>query len=75
MGMPNGVISWLSALFFSWLATKTSWRFLTAQISCLCPLVGTIVLSVVPRSNVGGSLAGLYIVLCGTSFHARVRFY
>lgn len=62
MAMPNGVISWLSSLVFCALATRTGYRLLMAIISCICPLIGTIILITLPRSNVGGSLAGLYIV-------------
>lgn len=39
---------------------QTGKRHLCAMIACLFPLIGTVVLHVVPRSNQGGSLAGLY---------------
>ncbi|GAA6048757.1 hypothetical protein JCM3770_003944 [Rhodotorula araucariae] len=64
MGIPTGVISWLSSLFFAWLAVKSGRRCLVTAIAVLPPMIGTIVLTVVPRSNVGGSLAGLYVLYC-----------
>lgn len=46
------------------MAAKTGKRCLSAIVAVLVPFVGTIILYCVPRSNVGGSLAGLYILFC-----------
>lgn len=37
---------------------------MSAMVAVLVPFAGTIILYCVPRSNVGGSLAGLYILFC-----------
>ncbi|KAI9639879.1 MFS transporter [Dioszegia hungarica] len=62
LGIPTGVISWISSLFFGWLAVKTGQRCYAAMAACVIPLVGTILLYTVPRSNIGGSLVSLYLV-------------
>ncbi|GAA6038691.1 hypothetical protein JCM8097_002348 [Rhodosporidiobolus ruineniae] len=64
LAIPTGVISWISSIVFAFLAVKTGKRHLCAMIACLLPLIGTVVLHVVPRSNHSGSLAGLYILYC-----------
>ena len=46
----------------AYVAVKTGKRFIVTVIGCLFPLAGTIILHVVPRSNIGGSLAGIYIL-------------
>ncbi|GAA6020772.1 hypothetical protein JCM10207_002018 [Rhodosporidiobolus poonsookiae] len=73
LGIPTGVISWIASLFFGWLSAKTGRRHLIAIISCLPPLVGTIMLHTIPRSNVGGSLAGLYILYCYWGSYTSVQ--
>lgn len=47
-----------------YLAVKTGRRFLVTILSCLLPFAGVIILYTVPRENIGGSLAGLYMVFC-----------
>lgn len=64
MAIPTGVISWISSLVFTWMAAKTGKRCLSAIVATLVPFSGTIILYCLPRSNVGGSLAGLYILFC-----------
>lgn len=46
------------------MAAKTGKRCMSAMVAVLVPFAGTIILYCVPRSNVGGSLAGLYILFC-----------
>jgi len=46
----------------AYLAVKTGRRFLVTILGCLAPFAGVIILYVLPRSNIGGSLAGLYMV-------------
>lgn len=58
LAIPTGVISWISSLVFSFIAVKTKKRCATAIAAALVPFAATIVLYLVPRSNVGGSLAG-----------------
>lgn len=62
LAIPTGVISWISSIVFGYLAVKTGKRCLIAMLACLVPFSGTIILYLVPRSNTGGSLAGLYIL-------------
>lgn len=62
LAIPTGVVSWISSLVMAYLAVKTGKRFLVTILGCLFPLAGTIVLHVVPRSNIGGSLAGIYVL-------------
>ncbi|GAA5897753.1 hypothetical protein JCM5296_000872 [Sporobolomyces johnsonii] len=64
LAIPNGVISWLSSILFGFIAVKTKRRHATSMAACLVPLIGTVILHVVPRSNQSGSLAGLYILYC-----------
>ncbi|WRT67613.1 uncharacterized protein IL334_004585 [Kwoniella shivajii] len=62
LNMPTGVFGWVAAMFWITLARYTRQPLLCAMGSVIVCLVGTIVLKVVPHSNIGGSLAGLYIV-------------
>nr|XP_018266694.1 uncharacterized protein I303_00669 [Kwoniella dejecticola CBS 10117]OBR88852.1 hypothetical protein I303_00669 [Kwoniella dejecticola CBS 10117] len=62
LATPTGLISWCGSLLFSWIAIRTKQRCLTAAASCLLPLLSTILLHVIPRSNVGGSLGSLYLI-------------
>lgn len=62
LAIPTGVISWISSIIFGYLAVKTGRRCLIAMIACLVPFAGTVILYTIPRSNTGGSLAGLYIL-------------
>ncbi|OWZ44650.1 allantoate permease [Cryptococcus neoformans c45] len=62
LNIPTGVIGWLAALFWVFVAKYTRQPLLCAMGSVLVCLAGTIVLKVVPKSNIGGSLAALYIV-------------
>ncbi|TXT15863.1 hypothetical protein VHUM_00366 [Vanrija humicola] len=62
LGIPTGVFSWISSLLFGYIAVKTKQRCYSAMGSCLIPLMGTILLYRIPRSNIGGSLASLYLV-------------
>ncbi|WOO77448.1 putative transporter [Vanrija pseudolonga] len=62
LGIPTGVFSWISSLLFGYIAVKTRQRCYSAMASCLIPLMGTILLYKIPRSNIGGSLASLYLV-------------
>lgn len=62
LGIPTGVFSWISSLLFGYIAVKTRQRSYSAMLSCLIPFLGTILLFKIPRSNIGGSLAALYLV-------------
>lgn len=57
-----GVFSWISSLIFGYVAVKTRQRCYSAMLSCLLPLLGTVLLYKIPRSNIGGSLGSLYLV-------------
>lgn len=60
--IPTGLVSWAGSLVLSYIAAKTQQRTLTALCGALLPLIGTIMLHVIPRSNRAGSMVGLYIV-------------
>lgn len=62
LGIPTGVFSWISSLVFGYIAVKTRQRCLSAMGSCILPFVGTILLYKIPRTDIGGSLAALYLV-------------
>ncbi|WVR04194.1 hypothetical protein IAU60_001194 [Kwoniella sp. DSM 27419] len=62
LNIPTGVIGWIAAMFWVTIAKLTRRPLLCAMASVLVCLCGTIVLKVVPKSNIGGSLAALYIV-------------
>ncbi|WWC85645.1 uncharacterized protein L201_000511 [Kwoniella dendrophila CBS 6074] len=53
MSVPTGFISYISSLVFSVIAMKTGQRCLTAISACCVPLLATILLHVIPRTNVG----------------------
>ncbi|WVF65609.1 hypothetical protein IAT40_000339 [Kwoniella sp. CBS 6097] len=62
LAIPTGMISWVGSLFFSWVAVKSKQRCLVAAGSCILPLISTLLLHVIPRSNKGGSLGSLYVI-------------
>lgn len=62
LGIPTDVFSWISSLVFGYIAVKTRQRCLSAMGSCILPFVGTILLYKIPRTDIGGSLAALYLV-------------
>ena len=61
LAMPTGIVSWLSSLVWGYVAVKSKQRALSAIGSVILPLIGVILLVVVPRSNQGGSLLGVYL--------------
>ncbi|ODN97144.1 hypothetical protein I350_08124 [Cryptococcus amylolentus CBS 6273] len=63
LAIPTGLVSYAAALIFSYIATKSQYgRCFTAIASCFVPLLATILLHVIPRSNIGGSLASLMLI-------------
>ncbi|KAE8146981.1 MFS general substrate transporter [Aspergillus avenaceus] len=63
LNMPTGVMSTISAFGFSWLAAR--WhnrRCLVAMIAACLPIIGSIVVYTLPRTNVGGQMVGIYFV-------------
>ncbi|KAK6908371.1 hypothetical protein I203_102372 [Kwoniella mangroviensis CBS 8507] len=66
LNIPNGGLSGFYSIVVANLHFSTKQLTLmnmpTGPIGCLSLLIGTVVLKVVPHSNIGGSLAGLYIV-------------
>ncbi|GAD95410.1 allantoate permease, putative [Paecilomyces variotii No. 5] len=63
MTIPTGVISTVSGIFFSYFAGRTrKYRSLVTVSSLIIPLIGTIVVYVLPRSNAAGQLVGLYML-------------
>lgn len=61
--MPTGVMSTISSLIFSTIAAK--WkdrRCLVVMLAALVPIVGTVVVSTLPRNNLGGQMVGLYLL-------------
>ncbi|CAI6336261.1 unnamed protein product [Periconia digitata] len=63
LSMPTGVMSTLSAFVFSWLGVRFhNRRCLVTVGACLVPVIGTVVVYVVDRSNIGGQMAGIYLL-------------
>lgn len=62
LNIPTGFISWIGALIAAAIAYKTQQRCFTAIAFALVPIIATIVLTTVPRSNISGSLAGVYLI-------------
>ena len=60
--IPTGLFSWAGSLILSYIAAKTQQRTLTALGGAFLPLIGTIMLHTIPRSNRAASMVGLYIV-------------
>jgi len=57
--IPTGLISWVGSIVLSYIAFKAKRRNLVAFFGAIVPLVGTIILKTVPRSNQAGSMIGL----------------
>ena len=64
LNIPNGVISWGSALIWSTIAVKTRKPMLCTVGAILVCLAATIGLDQVPRTNEAGSLTLIYILYC-----------
>ncbi|KAI5478460.1 allantoate permease [Pseudohyphozyma bogoriensis] len=62
LAIPTGVISWISSIAMGVIGARTGKRFIVTLLGTLLPLIGTIILHLVPRTNRGGSLTGLYIL-------------
>ncbi|XAO27707.1 hypothetical protein I312_106567 [Cryptococcus bacillisporus CA1280] len=62
LSIPNGALNWMAALFLSFVVLKTRQRVLGAALWTIIPLVATVVLHLVPRSNKAGSLVGLLLM-------------
>ncbi|RAL03209.1 uncharacterized protein BO80DRAFT_470930 [Aspergillus ibericus CBS 121593] len=61
--MPTGLMSTLSAFIFSWLAAR--WidrRCLVTMIASCLPIVGSVLVYSLPKSNVGGQMVGIYLL-------------
>ncbi|PVH79121.1 MFS general substrate transporter [Cadophora sp. DSE1049] len=61
--MPSGVMSTLASFIFSLIAAK--WhnrRCLVTIIACCIPIIGSIVVYSLPRTNLGGQMVGLYLL-------------
>lgn len=63
LNMPTGVMSTLSSVVFSWIAARwTNRRCLVSILAAIVPMVGSIIVYTLPRSNVGGQMVGIYLV-------------
>ncbi|KAJ7596012.1 MFS general substrate transporter [Mycena floridula] len=61
--IPTGVISFLGSFIFSWIAGKTTrYRTVVGALSVIPPMIGVIVLQVLPLTNTKGRLAGIYVL-------------
>ncbi|KAL1961581.1 hypothetical protein VTN77DRAFT_1433 [Rasamsonia byssochlamydoides] len=57
------MVSTLSGIFFSWLAGQTQkYRSLVTVASLIIPLIGTVLVYTLPRTNKAGQLIGLYML-------------
>ena len=57
--IPTGLISWVGSIILSYIAFKVKRRNIVAFFGAVVPLVGTIILKTVPRTNQAGSMIGL----------------
>lgn len=63
LNMPTGVMSTLSSVVFSWIAARwTNRRCLVSILAAIVPMVGSIIVYTLPRSNVGGQMVGIYLM-------------
>ncbi|KAH8430646.1 uncharacterized protein LDX57_008309 [Aspergillus melleus] len=63
LNMPTGIMSTISAFFFSWLAAKwTDRRCLVTMIAACLPIIGSVVVYTLPRTNIGGQMVGIYLL-------------
>ncbi|KAA8648013.1 uncharacterized protein ATNIH1004_003896 [Aspergillus tanneri] len=63
LNMPTGIMSTLSAFFFSWLAARwTNRRSLVAIIAACLPIIGSVLVYSLPRTNIGGQMVGIYLL-------------
>jgi predicted MFS family arabinose efflux permease len=61
--MPNGVVSTIAAFVFSLISAKwLNRRCLVTMLACLVPIIGTVVVVTLPRSNLAGQMIGLYFM-------------
>ena len=61
--MPTGVMSTLSAFVFSWLASKwDNRRCLVTMLAAILPIVGSVIVYTLPRTNIGGQMVGIYLL-------------
>ena len=61
--MPTGIMSTLSAFLFSWLASKwENRRCLVTILAAILPIVGSVIVYTLPRSNIGGQMVGIYLL-------------
>lgn len=61
--MPTGVMSTIAAFVFSLMSAKwKNRRCLVTMIACLVPIMGTIIVFALPRSNIAGQMVGLYFL-------------
>lgn len=74
LNMPTGIMSTLSAFLFSWVAAKWTNRrcFVTIIAACI-PAVGAILVYTLPRTNIGGQMVGIYLVLFPTKHFFGLR--
>lgn len=63
LSMPTGVMSTISAFVFSYLGVRwNNRRCLVTVAACIVPIIGTAVVYAVDRGNVGGQMAGIYLL-------------
>ena len=63
LNMPTGIMSTLSAFGFSWLAARwTNRRCLVTMIAACLPIIGSVVVYTLPRTNIAGQMVGIYLV-------------
>ncbi|KAL4891115.1 fungal-specific transcription factor domain-containing protein [Aspergillus ambiguus] len=63
LNMPTGIMSTLSAFGFSWLAARwTNRRCLVTMIAACLPIIGSVVVYTLPRTNIAGQMVGIYLL-------------
>ncbi|KAL5364845.1 fungal-specific transcription factor domain-containing protein [Aspergillus floccosus] len=63
LNMPTGIMSTLSAFGFSWLAARwINRRCLVTMIAACLPIIGSVVVYTLPRTNIAGQMVGIYLL-------------
>ncbi|PYH69518.1 MFS general substrate transporter [Aspergillus vadensis CBS 113365] len=76
LNMPTGVMSTVSAFFFSWLAARWSnRRCLVTMMACCLPIVGSALVYSLPRTNLytyfGPYVVGISMAQANTAGHTK----
>lgn len=66
-GAPNGAVQVVGTLLICWAADKTKNRLIWAAIGLFIPMIGFVLLVILPITNLNGQLAAFYITSTAAS--------